>query len=99
MGGRETGFINRSCRSGSLSDNAAGRVPPNLSHSGGPDHSPADLAIDFVDNHQMGQQRWNIARVDIAPRRHATIGPLGEPIAVEVDMMRYGHMIARNGIF
>ena len=47
MGGRENAFMNRSCRSGRLrcagvgTDNATGRVAPNLLHNGGPDQPVA----------------------------------------------------------
>jgi hypothetical protein len=61
-----------------------------------PTHSAAASKpiIDLADKHPVGQQRWNIGRINIAPRRHGEGGPLGEPIAIEIEVMRYGHIDA-----
>src|SRR5258706_15858064 len=103
MTGSESAFVNRSYRCGNPrigeggTDKAAGPVVPKLSRNRSPDEPITELLTVLFDNHQIGQQRGNIGRVNIAPRRHSAGAPPGEPIAIEVEVMRNGNSQRHRG--
>jgi hypothetical protein len=61
-------------------------IEAEVMHNASPEQPEAELiAISFGDD-QMGQQRYNLGRVEVIPCRHAARSALGEPVSVEVEV-------------
>ena len=67
---------------------SSGQVAANLLRDLTSNEAVAELAINFVDNCEIGEQRRNITRIDIGSRRHRAAATLAEPIAIEIEMVR-----------